>query len=379
MTSTAETAQRILIIDDSEDDRSMFERLLRQDPNITQIDTAESGSEGLALFETAWPDCILLDFNLPGHDGLDVLGQLKEIDRYASVVMLTGQGSEDVAVAAMKAGASDYVIKDTISAVGLRRAVNNAIDKTRLQRRLDTQQNEQELFLRTLLHDVRAPLRHISTFSECLESDVKEGDFSNVLEYCGDLGVAAKRIEDLIDTLAAYAFTETDIVFKPICMTNIVRSVISNLSHRISERNAVIRHEPLPSVNGHAPQLMQLMQNLIGNGIKYCDADRPVIEITVSAADDDRQHLFTVQDNGIGIPTDRLTYVFQPFHRLWSQDDYEGTGLGLAICQKIVKRHGGRIWCDSETGRGSSFFFTLEDADSREEAEIAEVSARLAS
>lgn len=284
--------------------------------------------------------------------------------------MLTGQGSEDVAVAAMKVGASDYVIKDTISAVGLHRAINNAVDKTKLQQKFDSQQEEQELFLRTLLHDARAPLRHISTFSELLDADVKAGDHSNIVEYCSDLKIETKRIQGLLDTLAAYAFSESDVTFEPICMADVLQSVTANLSLRIAERQAVVRHDSLPSVRGHGPQLIQLLQNLVGNGIKYCDADQPVIEITASASDDNRHHVFKVQDNGIGIPTDRLAYVFQPFKRLWSQDVYEGTGLGLAICQKIVKRHGGRIWCESQTGQGSEFFFTLEDADIAEDSKL---------
>jgi len=201
MTTNAKAELSILIIDDSEDDRDVFERLLSQDPKINRIDKAEASKEGLQLYQATQPDCVLLDYDLPGHDGLDTLKSIKNVDRYASVVMLTGQGSEDVAVAAMKAGASDYVIKDTISAVGLRRAVNNAIDKTMLEQKIDDQQEEQELFVRTLLHDARAPLRHISTFSQLLSDDVEAGDYSDMAENCADIRIATKRIQDLLDTL----------------------------------------------------------------------------------------------------------------------------------------------------------------------------------
>jgi len=368
MTDRSEATQAILIIDDSEDDRDVFERLLRQDLRIGEINTAETGSEGLECLRETEPDCILLDYNLPGHDGLDTLKKIKDINRYASVVMLTGQGSEDVAVAAMKAGASDYVVKDTISAIGLRRAVNNAIDRTELQRKIDSQQEEQELFVRTLVHDARAPLRHISTFSQLLAADIEDGDFSNAVEQCQDIRTATKRIEDLLDTLASYALSETHVTFEPVCMNDVITEVLDNLAHRIQASRAVIRHETLPTVSGHKPQLIQLLQNLIGNGIKYCDADQPAIEITVTIADENGRQLFKVQDNGIGIPSDRLAYVFQPFKRLWSQDRYEGTGLGLAICQKIVERHGGRIWCESEKDRGSAFLFSMEDASNADSA-----------
>ncbi len=363
----------ILIVDDSEDDRDVFVRLLGQDPKISDIHTAETGNEGIELFSKTQPDCILLDYNLPGQDGLETLKVVKNIDRYASIVMLTGQGSEDVAVAAMKAGASDYVVKDTISAVGLRRAVNNAIDKTRLEQKIDTQKEEQELFIKTLLHDARAPLRHISTFSQILDEDADAGDHSNIKEYSSDIRIATKRIEDLLDTLASYALSESEVTFEPVCMNDVIRAVLDNLADRIQARQAVIRHETLPTISGHKPQLIQLLQNLVGNGIKYCEAGQPVIEITVVSSDEEDKPLFKVQDNGIGIPEDKLAYVFQPFKRLWSQDTYEGTGLGLAICQKIVKRHGGRIWCESQAGQGSAFFFTIDNV------ELAKDSQRMAS
>lgn len=362
MTARAKPEPSILIIDDSGDDRDLLERLLRQDPRLEAIDKAETGQDGLRLYETLQPDCVLLDYNLPGHDGLDTLTAIKAHDRYASVIMLSGQGSEDVAVSAMKAGASDYVVKDKLSAVGLRLAVNKAIDKARTQRKAEDQLEEQKLFLRTLVHDARAPLRHISTFSQLLNADVDAGDHDNIAEYCSDIVMSVKRIENLLDTLVSYALSENEVTFEPVCMTDVIGQVLENLAHPIEACQALIRHEPLPTVSGHAPQLIQLLQNLISNGIKFCEAEQPVIEITAGASGEDGKWLFSVQDNGIGIPDDKLGDIFRPFKRLWSQDKYEGTGLGLAICQKIVKRHGGCIWCLSQKDRGSQFFFELNKA-----------------
>ena len=302
----SEATLKILIVDDSEDDRDVFERLLRQDSKVSEIRTAEIGNEGVELFRTMQPDCVLLDYNLPGQDGLEIMEAIKGIDHYASIVMLTGQGSENVAVAALKAGASDYVVKDSISSVGLRRAVNNAIDKTRLQRKIDSQQEEQKLFVKTLLHDARAPLRHISTFSEFLDEDTDAGDHSNIKEYTSDIRIATKRIEDLLDTLASYALSESEVTFEPVCMNDVIRAVLDNLADRIQSRQAVIRHETLPTITGHKPQLIQLLQNLVGNGIKYCEAGQPAVEITVMASDQDDKVLFKVQDNGIGVPEDKL-------------------------------------------------------------------------
>ncbi len=350
----------VLIIDDSEEDRNVYQRLLRDEVMLKEIRTVGTGRESVAAFKASTPDCVLLDYRLPGEDGLAVLEELRAIDSATPIIMLTGQGSEETAVASLKRGASDYVAKDTISNAGLRRTVVNAIEKMELQRKIDSQQQEQDLFLRTLIHDARAPLRHISTFTKLLDEDISAKNYDEVLEHSEAIAQSTKRIQNLIDTLAAYALSEGDIEFEPASMSEIVDAAISNLAQTIEDRGAQVSHALLPTVTGHAPQLVQLFQNLIGNGIKYCDADTPEVKISADRIEEGAWH-FMVQDNGIGIAADRLTYVFEPFKRLWSQDTYEGTGLGLAICKKIVERHDGEIWCRSEKGKGSTFIFTVGD------------------
>lgn len=146
----------VLIIDDSEDDRDFYERLLRNEMRIESIDLAESGEEGLAFYRRRPADCVVLDFNLPGCNGLRVLERLKAMDSCVAVVMMTGGGNEDIAVAAMKAGAFDYVVKDAISGPVLRRALSNAAEKGSLVRKLAAQRQEQTDFIRVLVHDIRA-------------------------------------------------------------------------------------------------------------------------------------------------------------------------------------------------------------------------------
>jgi len=350
----------VLIVDDSEEDRNVYLRLLRDEPILKDIQTVATGKEGIAAFKACPPDCVLLDYRLPGEDGLITLEELRAINSTTPIVMLTGQGSEEIAVASLKRGASDYVAKDAISNVSLRRTVVNAIEKMDLQRRIDSQQQEQDLFLRTLIHDARAPLRHISTFTKLLDEDIAAANYDEVLEHSEAIAQSTRRIQNLIDTLAAYALSEGDVEFEPVSMNEIVDAAISGLAQTIEDRGAQVSHAPLPTVTGHAPQLVQLLQNLIGNGIKYCDADTP--EMTISAHQSEKgAWQFLVEDNGIGVAADRLAYIFEPFKRLWSQDTYEGTGLGLAICKKIVERHNGEIWCCSEKGVGSKFVFTLCD------------------
>ncbi|MGI9508162.1 MAG: sensor histidine kinase [Geminicoccaceae bacterium] len=351
------TTIRVLVIDDSEDDRDICKRFLENDANVEVVDLAEDGEQGLVRYQECRADCVLLDFNLPGHDGLSVLERLKSIDPHAAVVMMTGEGNQDIAVAAMKAGAFDYVVKGTITAPVLRRALDNAIQKASLVREIDVQREEQATFIRVLVHDIRAPLRGLMGFTEILGEDLEEGVYDDIPNHLEMIKTAAERMDALVDTLAHYAILDGDIAFASVSMNDIAKQVLGNLKMTIEERRATVDIAPLPDVTGHEPQLVQLFQNLIGNGIKYNEQPMPAIKVAAEQHGED--WLFTIEDNGIGIPEDMRQKVFEPFQRLWSQDTYEGTGLGLAICRKIVERHGGRIWCESQDGEGSRFFFTM--------------------
>lgn len=145
--------------------------------------------------------------------------------------------------------------------------------------------------------------------------------------------------------------------FESINCTTVVERAIVNLKVAIEENQATITYPVLPEVMGDANQLTQLFQNLIGNAIKFHGDAPPIIHISVEEQAQD--WLFFVQDNGIGIEPDYAEQIFVIFQRLHSRADYSGTGIGLAVCKKIVERHGGRIWVQSELGKGSTFCFTL--------------------
>lgn len=354
----------ILIVDDSDDDLAVFQRLLSDDPVIRRIQTAGTGDDGIESYQANRPDCVLLDYNLPGRNGIEVLRKLKALDRFATIVMTTGQGDERIAAEAIKMGAADYVSKDQITSDTLLRSITRSIDSSTMQQRMAQQLEEQRLFLRILIHDASAPLRQIRTFAEQLVADARAGDYEEVLEQGVSVANAATRVQNLIDTLRAYALLDQPVIFETIAMAEVVEAAIENLADRIEEHKAVIDYHQLPSIEGHRPQLIQLIQNLISNAIKYSSSDVPTVIISAVRRDKASDSwLFEVRDNGIGIPPERLADVFQPFKRLWSQDDYEGTGLGLAICKKVVERHGGQIWCDSDGHRGTGFFFSLVSSE----------------
>ena len=165
----------------------------------------------------------------------------------------------------------------------------------------------------------------------------------------------------MIDDLLAYASLDAaEARGKPVDLNLVLQEASFNLLATIQESGAVIESDPLPEVMGDHVQLVQVLQNLIGNSIKYRSADPPRIHL--SAESRDGELAIVVRDNGIGIDPAYSEGVFKLFKRLHARHDYSGNGVGLAICRKIVQRHGGRIWVESTLGQGAAFYFTISSA-----------------
>jgi PAS domain S-box-containing protein len=208
-------------------------------------------------------------------------------------------------------------------------------------------------------HDLQEPLRMVATYSEMLKRKFGDKLGPSGDEYIGYAIQGALRMEQLLKDLRSYtqASTGGQEPTEDIDAGSILDKALANLDTAIKDSGAGISHTALPAVRMHQFQLEQLFQNLIGNAIRYRGSDAPRIHV---AAERQRGNwLFSVQDNGIGIDPQYKEQVFGIFKRLHSAAEYPGTGMGLAICQRIVQRSGGRIWVESELGRGSTFFFTI--------------------
>ncbi len=217
---------------------------------------------------------------------------------------------------------------------------------------------ELEQFAHVASHDLREPLRMITSFLQLLEKRYKDQldqDANEFIEYAVD---GAKRLDDKIKDLLKYSqVSGREREYVIVNCERVLEETLINLKISIDENNAVITHDPLPSVKGDEKLLVQLFQNLIANAIKYRRQETP--QIHISAKHKKNQYLFSVKDNGIGIDSVHLRRIFTIFQRLHTNDEYEGTGIGLAIAQKIVHQHGGEIWVESELGKGSIFYFTI--------------------
>jgi light-regulated signal transduction histidine kinase (bacteriophytochrome) len=162
----------------------------------------------------------------------------------------------------------------------------------------------------------------------------------------------------LIQSLLEYSRINRAKPFEEIDLNLLLKDVLENLTAAITENNATITITELPKIFGDPLLIGQLFQNLIGNALKFRNAK--ISEIVISGKEENKEYLFSVKDNGIGIQQEYMSKIFVIFQRLNSKEKYPGTGMGLAICKKIVERHGGKIWVESEFGKGSTFYFTIK-------------------
>jgi light-regulated signal transduction histidine kinase (bacteriophytochrome) len=217
---------------------------------------------------------------------------------------------------------------------------------------------ELEDFAYAASHDLQEPLRtvnnYISLFKRKTEQVINERD----ARYLTKALDATIRMKVLINDLLCYSrITTQKEEFCVVGLNDVYQETLDNLDSVIREQNASIKCVPLPDIKGDKTQLVQLFQNLINNAIKYRNNVNPVIEISVQSSEN--TWFISVSDNGIGIDQQFRDRIFKIFQRLHTRDEYEGTGIGLALCNKIVERHGGKIWVESEVGKGSVFKFTL--------------------
>ena len=180
------------------------------------------------------------------------------------------------------------------------------------------------------------------------------GKLTSIFSFIVD---GTSRMQQMIDDLLAYSqvIARTK-PFEPTNYETAFDQALANVKMAIEESGALVTHDPLPTVMADASQMVQLFQNLFSNAIKF-RKEKP--RITVSAVQRGNEWLFSVQDNGIGIAPEFMEYIFKMFEREHASSEYPGTGVGLAICKKIVEHHGGRIWVESEQGKGTTFYFTI--------------------
>lgn len=252
--------------------------------------------------------------------------------------------------------------------VNARKRTQEALKKTMTA--LEQSNNDLEQFAYVASHDLQEPLRMVASYTQLLErrfNDKLDQDGRDFIHYAVD---GANRMQTLINDLLSYSRIGTRVnPMVPVDAHIPLGQARLNLNQTIQETNAIITNEELPVVMADESQLMLVFQNLIGNAIKFHkEGELPRIHISAQRKKD--EWVFSVQDNGIGIEAQYLQRIFVIFQRLHSREAYPGTGIGLAICKRIIERHGGKIWVESQPGQGSTFYFTLKGVDDMKKSNI---------
>ena len=231
--------------------------------------------------------------------------------------------------------------------------------REKLLKELMESNTELERFAYVASHDMQEPVRMVNIYSQMVASDYVDKVDDRGRNYLNIIAASAARMHLMVQDLLRYSRLRSERGEEsPIDLEEQLKFVRANLGQRLADTGAIVTGDGLPRVFGNPVQIQRLLENLISNGIKY-QLPGQIPEITVTAEDQGARWQINVQDNGIGVEVEFAAQIFEPFRRLYTWDQYQGTGLGLTICRKIVERHGGTIWVESEPGKGARFCFTL--------------------
>jgi light-regulated signal transduction histidine kinase (bacteriophytochrome) len=223
---------------------------------------------------------------------------------------------------------------------------------------LEIRNKEIEQFSFMASHDLQEPLRTLTNFSRLIKEEYAEKLDVDGNKYIEFIYNSAIRMKDLVRGLLEYSLLEKSNLLLAVDCNKVVNEALSDLNDAINANNATVTVQELPQILAYATELRLLFQNLISNAIKFSKKDVSP-EIIISAAKRDKDWLFSVKDNGIGIREQDKEKIFILFKRIHDRDEYVGTGIGLAHCKKIVDMHRGKIWVESNIESGSTFMFTI--------------------
>lgn len=405
-----EGGREVLVVDDTPASLQLLTHILTDKGYLVR--PASGGMLALRSVAARIPDLILLDVKMPEMDGFEVCRRLKQDERTRSipVLFISAYGETADKVRGFEAGGVDYitkpfepeevaarvriqlemrdlakgleVAKETLEQRVRERTAELAaansvlqaevaerkraeLERERLVADLARSNRELEQFAYVASHDLQEPIRMVSSYVGLLDRKYRGQLDEKADSYIHFAVDGAERMHKLIEGLLEYSrAVRREVRFRTVDMNAVFSNAVSNLSASIRETQAVVTKDDLPAVFGDEVQLIQLLQNLIGNGIKYHKQGVPPV-VRVSATRDGADRVFSVRDNGIGIDPRYFERIFQIFQRLHSRDEYPGTGIGLSICKRIVDRHHGRVWIESSPGDGSTFFFTIPIEEAR--------------
>lgn len=331
-----------------------------------------NGAQALVALRQAPFDLLLSDLMMPEMNGIELLRAARTIDPVLVGIIMTGEGTIGTAVEAMQLGALDYILKPfKLSAIlpvlsrGLtvrRLQLENAALERRVGEyvaNLEMTNRELDAFTRSASHDLRAPLNVVLGFSALLVKDLDPQVSAEQRNWLSHIEKSARRMSELIDALMRLSRVGRQaLAIQAVDVVALVRSVVDDLQNENPQRRVTLRIGELPTAAADVSLLRQVFVNLLSNAFKFTrNSEHPAIEIGFELRGE--EHVYFVRDNGSGFDMTRARRLFDAFQRLHRTDEYEGNGVGLSIAQRIVQRHGGRIWAEASLGHGATFSFAL--------------------
>lgn len=349
---------RLLLVEDNEYDQMAFRRMVKQRDLGYEVVTAATGAEGLSQLERGEFDIILLDFLLIDMDGLEFLNELKRRELDTPVIFLTGQGSEKVAVAAMKLGASDYLTKtsDLSHLSQLPATISQAIDQYRLRKEREEIDRMRSDFIAMLTHDLKNPLSTIISAAEFLSQaeDLQSPQKRMVTLIEG----ASKDMLGLVENFLLVSKIEAgrlEQATEPVNINEVLLRVFNMNKLHADNKGVHLELElapHLPIIECNPTQMFRAFTNLVGNALKFTPEGR---EVRIKSEAIEHEIKIQVSDQGVGIAQDILPFIFDKYKRSTSDENPKGIGLGLYIVKTIVESLRGRVEVASETGKGTAF------------------------
>jgi two-component system sensor histidine kinase/response regulator len=368
---------RILIVDDETAHMRALCDILAQEGFATE--GASSGPEALELLSRLQFDLILTDLMMPEMDGITLLRGAQLVQPQLVGIVMTGQGTIGTAVQAMQAGALDYIQKPfrlNLVLPVLRRAIvvrdlrlaNEELEQRVRERtaqlesanlELETANKDLEAFSFSVSHDLRAPLRTIAGYLEMYEADYGDTIPTGGRPLLDVVRQGATKMDRLIEDLLQFSrCSRQTLSQRTVPMAAVVRRLVDELRGQERDRQIEFVIADLPDCKGDPALLEQVMVNLLANAVKFTRV-RESARIEVGSRDQAGERVYYVRDNGAGFDASYAHKLFGVFQRLHSADQFEGTGVGLSIVHRIVTRHGGRVWAESELDNGATFYVAL--------------------
>jgi signal transduction histidine kinase len=361
---------RTLLVEDNALDAELVLRALRQYGFDVCAVVVQDQAEFTQALRTHGAEVVLADYNLPNWKGMETLDVLRSEGLDIPVILVSGALGDVTAVECIRQGATDYVLKDSLARlpVVIRRALQEKHERSlRQEAERDLAKKVDELarsnadleqFAYVASHDLQEPLRMVAAYTQLLSERYRGKLDENADKFIGYASEGALRMQVLIQDLLAFSRVgRTNSSHTNVDCNAVMAEVSKSLAPAIQESGAMITYAELPTVWADRTQMSQLLQNLVGNAVKFRGPKPPAISI---AAEKMPEHwIFSVTDNGIGILPEFAENIFVVFQRLHARTEYPGNGIGLAICKKLVERNGGKIWVESQPGGGSTFKFTI--------------------